>query len=202
MMTAGTLSMGLALVLANHSAIIAHWRASRIDLGQFLRIGPQRLELKLRAVRRHFDLATRAMRVMATAPAFVDSLEKAWVIAAQPPKPRQAFGPRLRRARTAALCPEPPGFSFAIVSAMLTSAHRPRGAGRRSMRRRMAVTITAALFAVVAAPAVAQNSASASRCRAHEVQAQDAGGRHSHGEGDELTQRRSCRVAGGRERLG
>ena len=31
-------------------------------------------------------------------------------------------GPRvaLRRARTAALCPDPPGFSFAIVGAMLT----------------------------------------------------------------------------------
>jgi hypothetical protein len=26
----------------------------------------------------------------------------------------------LRRARTAALCPEPPGFSFAIVGGMLT----------------------------------------------------------------------------------
>jgi hypothetical protein len=36
-----------------------------------------------------------------------------------------------------------------------------RGAGRRFMRRRMAVTIAAALFAVVAAPALAQNSESA-----------------------------------------
>ena len=32
------------------------------------------------------------------------------------PGPRSA----LRRARTAALCPKPPGFSFAIVGAMLT----------------------------------------------------------------------------------
>jgi hypothetical protein len=62
------------------------------------------------------------------------------------------------------LCvPEPPGFSFAIVGAMLThAAHRlVRVQGRRFMRRRMAVTIPAALFAVVAASALAQNSESA-----------------------------------------
>jgi hypothetical protein len=55
------------------------------------------------------------------------------------------------------------------------------------MRRRiLALTIAAALFGGVAEPALAQNSAG--RSRAHEVQAQaeDAGGRHSHGEGDEL----------------
>ena len=37
-------------------------------------------------------------------------------IAVAPPGPRIA----LRRARTAALCPDPPGFSFAIIGAMLT----------------------------------------------------------------------------------
>ena len=58
----------------------------------------------------------------------------------------------------------------------------------------MAFTIAAALFAVVAAPALAQNSESASCCRAHEVQDQDAGGRHSHGEGDELARGRSRRA--------
>ena len=42
------------------------------------------------------------------------------------------------------------------------------------MRRRMAVTITAALFAVVALPAVPQNSDSAAA--AHEAQAKDTGG--------------------------
>ena len=34
----------------------------------------------------------------------------------------------------------------------------------------------------------------ASRCRAHEVQAQDAGARHSHDEGDELARGRSRRM--------
>src|SRR5271168_314862 len=69
----------------------------------------------------------------------------------------------LRRARATALCSEPPGFSFAIVGRHARSTHRrlARGAGRRFMRRRMAVTIAAALFAVVAAPVLAQNSESA-----------------------------------------
>src|SRR3984957_8962052 len=66
----------------------------------------------------------------------------------------------LRPARIATLCPEPPGFPFAIVGRHARSAHRrlARGAGRRFMRRWMAVTIAAALFAVVAAPALAQNA--------------------------------------------
>ena len=44
----------------------------------------------------------------------------------------------------------------------------------------------------------------AGRSRAHEVQAraEEAGGRHSHGEGDKLAQRRSRRAAGDQERLG
>src|ERR1700722_12888466 len=69
----------------------------------------------------------------------------------------------LRRPRTAALRSEPPGFSFAIVGCHARSAHRrlARGAGMRFMRRRMAVTIAAALSGVVAPPALAQNSESA-----------------------------------------
>ena len=41
---------------------------------------------------------------------------------AQPSERMISPGPRitLRRTRTAALCPEPPSFSFAIVGAMLT----------------------------------------------------------------------------------
>ena len=74
------------------------------------------------------------------------------------------------------------------------------------MRRRMAVTIAAALFAVVAAPALAQGTqVGTSRCRAHEVQAkaEDAGGRHSHGEGDELARVHDLvELPDGRERLG
>ena len=62
------------------------------------------------------------------------------------------------------------------------------------MRRRiiLAVTIAAALFGVVAAPALAQNSESAPAAAAlMKSQAQDAGGRHSHDEGDELARGRS-----------
>jgi hypothetical protein len=72
------------------------------------------------------------------------------------------------------------------------------------VRRRiiLAVTIAAALFGVVAAPVLAQNGVGASRRRAHEVQAQYAGGRRSYGEGDELARGRSRRAPGGRERLG
>ena len=71
------------------------------------------------------------------------------------------------------------------------------------MRRRMAVTIAAALFGVVAPPAFAQNSESAPAAAAPmKSKPEDAGGRHSHGEGDKLAQCRSRRAAGGRERLG
>jgi hypothetical protein len=56
-----------------------------------------------------------------------------------------------------------PAFLSPSVAAMITHApyRLARRAGRRFMRRRMAVTIAAALFAVVAAPALAQNSESA-----------------------------------------
>src|ERR1700733_9753850 len=70
----------------------------------------------------------------------------------------------MRRARTAALCPEPPSFSFAIVGRHdhPRSSSARANAGRRFVRKRiiLAVTIAAALFGVVAAPALAQNSES------------------------------------------
>jgi hypothetical protein len=67
------------------------------------------------------------------------------------------------------------------------------------MRRRMAVTIAAALFAVVAAPALAQNSESAPAAAApmKSKPMTPVGGT-----GDQLARGRSRRAAGGRERLG
>jgi hypothetical protein len=64
------------------------------------------------------------------------------------------------------------------------------------MRRRiLALMIGATLFGVVAVPALAHSSGSAPAAAAPmKSQAEDAGGRHSHGVGDEL--------ARGRERLG
>jgi hypothetical protein len=63
--------------------------------------------------------------------------------------------------------------------------------------------IAATLFGVVAALALAHNSGSAPAAAASmKSQAEDAGGRHSHGVGDELARGRSRRAAGGRERFG
>jgi hypothetical protein len=73
------------------------------------------------------------------------------------------------------------------------------------MRRRIIWpgTLAAALFGVVAAPALAQNSESAPAAAAPmKSKPKSPAGGNNHGEGDELARSRSRRVAGGRERLG
>ena len=67
----------------------------------------------------------------------------------------------------------------------------------------LAVTIAAALFGLVVAPVLAQNSEAAPAAAAlMKSKLEGAGGRHRHGESDELARGRSRRAPGGRERLG
>jgi hypothetical protein len=100
-------------------------------------------------------------------------------------------------------CDEETGHTYALK---LTAAGvRPSRSTRlrgRADREPIAVTIVAALFAVVAAPALAQNSESAPAAAAPMKSKPKTPARHSHGDGNELAQRRSRRAASGRERLG
>src|SRR5580704_3798726 len=100
--------------------------------------------------------------------------------------PRNAWDGR----RTAALCPEPPGFSLAIVGAMLTRLIVGSRECREEIREEAdhlgRHDYLDAARRCRGPGACSELGVGASRYRAHEVQAQDAGGRHSHGKGDEL----------------